>query len=192
MLEEVIKIREQYRSKHPHNRTLVLYNEGLHVRLWEDPWYKKLSQARARFFLPFVKSLKEIGVTLLYRETSAQHFRFNRSGTYWKPWVVPKPDGSVAQCCAETIQPLKIALPDELMQRYLAELDPLWFQYIGWARFYAESVHMADAHVEWIQMFNTIDCSHYIYTPGAGTGHTIAAGIVSALDRFGTDPTGQQ
>jgi hypothetical protein len=47
----------------------------------------------------------------------------------------------------------------------LNSLDPNWRKYLGWIPFFNVSLELSDLRIEYDNLHNVADCTHFIYTP---------------------------
>lgn len=166
------------------DKALAVYNDGLHL-MGSD---QRLIQTNIAIgVLSLALSLKALNTTLVFRETSAQHFIYSPDGRYWGLKSQHNASLENKYCCSFPEHPRRMDERDETLLRDLRDLDALWFQRVGWAKFYEPTLALFADHVE-ATSWNSIDCTHFAYRPG-GTGLQLLQAIMSAVDNWGIDPT---
>jgi len=112
-------------------------------------------------------------LTILFRETSAQHFNHHKGGLYDDNFLRNASEAYTKskehQFCGRYF-PLEEARSvdwrNEYLRRALTSIDEHWNRSIGWVPFYDSSSFLHDMHIEQAnRLGHGIDCTHYIYSP---------------------------
>ena len=157
-------------------KTLLLYNQGLHIHQNADKIIKEIAVTLIRF-----AKLNYRKFYVLFRETSSQHFRNPGGGYSSSSGTITlsqfnnshhiNQDNNLPYCC-NTLPENEIADSESFwrnrqFKEAFNQIDPMWEQYIGWIPFFNFTLFLHDVHVEvfYEKRALKLDCTHYMYIP---------------------------
>lgn len=128
-------------------------------------------------------------MTILFRETSAQHFNHHKGGLFDDASLpnatraFEMTESGPQFCCRyfPLDESRSVNWRNDYLFRTLTAIDEYWNRSIGWVPFYDASSYLYDMHIE---HGHGIDCTHYIYSPHMmgflwRALQTVAAGLLT-------------
>jgi len=159
-------------------RQLIVLNFGLHLHQKDFPFPDSYIEFFASGLLKAAKEAGKANSTLVFRETSSQHFSYTEDGLFAKETNL-----HYSKYCCVKKSPRSSYPTDDLLLNFLDDLDPNWRlknSSLKWANFYEKSLQFHSLHAEF-SLFRRggVDCTHYIYVPGMSS--LLTASIENSL-----------
>lgn len=165
------------------HKTLIVFNSGLHISNYEGRVLQEIARGMARGLLVEALHLAEVGSSVVWRESSAQHFSYSDDGHYMANYSLAsstkhnEAQSFLGFCCDYTPYPSNRTLSreDEVLITALSHFRRDWRTAIGWAKYYEHSNAIgADMHIE------RGDCTHFVYDPG-GAGRSLSNYLLESV-----------